>query len=127
MPPEGQTAHGPASIGEILLRRCDWRVRHSRENDIMAWDPDQYLKFAQPRLRPAVDLLSRVPLEAPRTIYDLGCGAGNVTRLLAARWPDAAITGIDESAAMLEEAARVPGRILWRQQSVAEWAPDAPA
>ena len=72
----------------------------------MAWDPDQYLKFAQPRLRPAVDLLSRIALEAPRTVYDLGCGAGNVTRLIAARWPDAAITGIDDSAAMLEEAAR---------------------
>jgi len=93
----------------------------------MAWDPDQYLKFAQPRLRPAVDLLSRVALEAPRTVYDLGCGAGNVTRLLAARWPHAAITGIDDSAAMLEEAARMPGRIVWRQQSVAEWSPDAPA
>ncbi|HET7031920.1 MAG TPA: methyltransferase domain-containing protein [Casimicrobiaceae bacterium] len=93
----------------------------------MAWDPEQYLKFAQPRLRPAVDLLARIALEAPRSVYDLGCGAGNVTRLLAARWPDAAITGVDDSAAMLEEAARVPSRIVWRKQSVGEWAPDAPA
>ena len=93
----------------------------------MAWDPEQYLKFAQPRLRPAVDLLSRIALEAPRTVYDLGCGAGNVTRLLAARWPDAAITGVDDSAAMLEEAARIPSRIVWHEQGVGEWAPDAPA
>jgi trans-aconitate 2-methyltransferase len=96
------------------------------ENDIMAWDPEQYLKFAQPRLRPAVDLLSRIALDAPRTVYDVGCGAGNVTRLLAARWPDAVITGVDDSAAMLEEAARIPSRILWREQSLREWAPDAP-
>ena len=93
----------------------------------MTWDPEQYLKFAQPRLRPAVDLLARIALEAPRTVYDLGCGAGNVTRLLAARWPGAAIMGIDDSAAMLEEAARGPSRIVWREQSVADWAPDAPA
>ena len=82
----------------------------------MAWDPEQILKFAQPRLRPAVDLFARIALEAPRSVYDLGCGAGNVTRLLAARWPDAPITGVDDSAAMLEEAARVPSRIVWRKQ-----------
>jgi trans-aconitate 2-methyltransferase len=93
----------------------------------LAWNPEQYLKFAQPRLRPALDLLERVALTAPRTIYDLGCGAGNVTRMLAERWPDAAITGIDDSAAMLAEAARASGPIAWRQESVAEWQPQAPA
>ena len=93
----------------------------------MAWDPEQYLKFAEPRLRPALDLLERIVLDAPHGIYDLGCGAGNVTRLLAARWPDAAVTGVDDSAAMLAEAARLSGRIVWREQSVAEWTPDAPA
>ena len=93
----------------------------------MAWDHAQYLKFAQPRLRPAVDLLARIALEAPRSVYDLGCGAGNITRLLAARWHGAAITGVDASAAMLDEAASVPSRIVWREQSVGNWAPDAPA
>ncbi len=93
----------------------------------MSWNPEQYLKFAQPRLRPAVDLLARVALDAPRTIYDLGCGAGNVTRMLAVRWPDAAIFGIDDSAPMLEEAARVPSRIVWRRESVAQWEPETPA
>jgi trans-aconitate 2-methyltransferase len=93
----------------------------------MAWDPEQYLKFAEPRLRPAVDLLARIALDAPRSVHDLGCGAGNVTRLLAERWPDAAITGVDDSAAMLEEAARVPSRIVWRAQNVGEWSPESPA
>jgi len=92
----------------------------------MAWNPEQYLKFEQPRLRPALDLLTRVTLEAPRTVYDLGCGAGNVTRLLAARWPNAAITGVDDSSAMLEEAARELSRIVWQNVSIAKWSPEAP-
>ena len=66
-----------------------------------AWDPAQYLRFAGHRLRPALDLLNRIDLERPETVTDLGCGAGNVTRWLAQRWPEAAVTGIDGSAAML--------------------------
>ena len=57
----------------------------------MPWDPAQYLKFAGPRLRPALDLLQRIDIEAPASVYDLGAGAGNVTRLIAARWPEARI------------------------------------
>ena len=45
----------------------------------MAWDPAQYLKFAGPRLRPALDLLQRIDVKAPDVVYDLGAGAGNVT------------------------------------------------
>jgi trans-aconitate 2-methyltransferase len=93
----------------------------------MAWNPDQYLKFSEPRLRPAVDLLGRVDLTAPKHVYDLGCGAGNVTRLLAGRWPAAAITGVDDSAEMLAQAARELPAAKWVRQSVADWAPAEPA
>lgn len=72
----------------------------------MTWNPAQYLKFAGPRLRPAVDLLSRVAVEQPATVYDLGCGAGQTVALLAARFPGAKITGIDSSAEMLDAARR---------------------
>src|SRR6266508_921542 len=89
----------------------------------MAWNPDQYLKFAQPRLRPALDLLARIGADAPARVDDLGCGAGNVTRLLLERWPQASITGVDESAEMLSLAAKsVPG-VTWTRQNLAAWAP----
>jgi len=92
----------------------------------MAWDPAQYLKFAGPRLRPAIDLLQRIGLERPALVYDLGAGAGNVTRLLAARWPEARIVGVDSSAEMLAKAAaELPG-IEWRQADLRAWRPDRP-
>ncbi len=65
------------------------------------WNPGQYMKFGGHRLRPAIDLLARVDSERLETVFDLGCGPGNATRLLAERWPQARITGVDNSAAML--------------------------
>jgi trans-aconitate 2-methyltransferase len=67
----------------------------------MVWDPQQYLKFSGHRLRPAVDLLMRIPEFGPREIADLGAGAGNVTKLIGERWPDAAVTGVEGSAEMV--------------------------
>ena len=88
------------------------------------WNPAQYLKFAAPRFRPAMDLLARVGVEAPEAVFDLGCGAGNVTRLLAQRWPDARIVGVDDSPEMLTQAAREAPGIAWRCQSIATWTPE---
>jgi trans-aconitate 2-methyltransferase len=92
----------------------------------MAWNPEQYLKFAQPRLRPAIDLLARIPAANPAHVVDLGCGAGNVTRLLAERWPSASITGVDDSREMLSQAAKELPEVNWVQQSIAAWRPIAP-
>lgn len=93
------------------------------------WNPEQYLKFAQPRFRPAQDLLARIEVDSPRTVYDLGCGAGNVTRMLAQRWPDAKIVGIDDSEEMLQQARAENAHldITWKCQSIAKWLPDEPA
>ena len=93
----------------------------------VAWDPAQYLKFADHRLRPAVDLLSRVDLERPRDVYDLGAGAGNVTRLLKARWPEARVTGVDDSEAMLAKARTTAPEIAWQQADLTAWRPPHPA
>jgi trans-aconitate 2-methyltransferase len=93
----------------------------------LAWDPAQYLKFADHRLRPAVDLLSRIDLADPVDVYDLGAGAGNVTRLLRTRWPKARITGVDSSQDMLDKAAATAADIAWQRGDLATWQPPRPA
>ena len=92
----------------------------------MAWDPDRYGAFRRERMQPALDLLARIELRHAQTIYDLGCGPGEVTRLIAARWPDAAVTGIDNSPEMLARARAGASRITWLEQGIADFAP-APA
>jgi len=92
----------------------------------MTWDPAQYLAFASHRLRPAMDLMARIPAEAPETVVDLGCGAGNATKILAERWPGAKVTGVDSSAEMLARAREESPAIDWIEADVGTWKPDAP-
>jgi trans-aconitate 2-methyltransferase len=84
------------------------------------------LKFGGERLRPAHDLLARVPLEAPRTIADLGCGTGTVTALIRTRWPQARITGIDNSPQMLERARATLPDVVWEAADLSQWTPAGP-
>lgn len=70
----------------------------------MAWNPTHYLAYADERSRPFGELLSRVAAPSLRAIVDLGCGPGHLTDLLAARWPDASIHGVDSSPEMIEAA-----------------------
>ncbi|MEZ4713439.1 MAG: methyltransferase domain-containing protein [Caldilineaceae bacterium] len=88
------------------------------------WDPNQYLKFADHRLRPALELLERIPVQAPRVIYDIGCGTGQITRLIAERWPDATVYGLDNSPDMLAKAGAEPSAIQWVEADIHAWAPD---
>lgn len=101
---------------------------HQRDLAGETWDPGQYLKFADHRLRPALDLMGRIPLERPRVIYDLGCGSGNVTRLLADRWPQANVIGMDNSPEMLAQASASRDsadatRVRWEEGDLAGWQP----
>jgi trans-aconitate 2-methyltransferase len=90
------------------------------------WDPSQYLRYADLRLRPAIDLLTRVDLQSPGRIVDLGCGVGNVTKMIAKRWPKAELTGVDSSPEMLNRAREFPDDINWVQADIETWSPTEP-
>ncbi|MFC9299091.1 trans-aconitate 2-methyltransferase [Streptomyces sp. NPDC057011] len=99
------------------------------------WDPQQYLRHAGHRTRPFLDLLTRIPElpTLPGRIADLGCGPGNVTALLAGRWPAARITGFDLSPEMLHRAdteyagpTGAGGSLEFRHADLGAWLPDEP-
>jgi trans-aconitate 2-methyltransferase len=92
----------------------------------MSWHPERYLAFDDHRSRPAADLLARVPLRAPERVVDLGCGPGNSTALLAARWPEAQLLGVDSSPVMLAKAHASGVGAEWLEADIAAWTPEAP-
>jgi trans-aconitate 2-methyltransferase len=71
------------------------------------WDATQYLRFGGERSRPFIDLLARVGAELPEYVVDMGCGPGNLTVLLAERWPSAAVCGVDSSPQMIAAARKL--------------------
>src|SRR2546427_3908433 len=86
------------------------------------WNADQYLKFAEERTQPCRDLAARISLPDVRTLMDLGCGPGNSTNVLAQRWPNAEITGLDNSPAMIEAARRERPQHRWIVSDITQWA-----
>lgn len=95
------------------------------------WNPRQYHKFSDYRSRPALELLARVPPAEPSLVVDLGCGSGEITRFIAARWRTAAVHGVDHSREMLDRArAASPGGghegIDWVERDIADWSPPSP-
>ncbi|HET7196810.1 MAG TPA: trans-aconitate 2-methyltransferase [Nocardioides sp.] len=85
------------------------------------WDPDRYLAYADERGRPFLDLIARIDADSPRTVVDLGCGPGNLTALLAQRWPEAVVSGLDSSPEMIAKAqADVPG-VRFEVSDLRDW------
>lgn len=73
-------------------------------NAMSEWNPEQYLKFRAERTQPAIDLISRITVDFPMDILDVGCGPGNSTAELLRRFPKSNILGIDSSEAMIQAA-----------------------
>jgi trans-aconitate 2-methyltransferase len=86
------------------------------------WSAGQYLIFGEERTRPCRDLANAIGGEPPKRVIDLGCGPGNSTAVLAARWPDAEIVGLDNSDQMLAAARRDYPSRTWECADIAEWA-----
>lgn len=87
-----------------------------------AWDPDRYLAYADERGRPFVELIARIDAADPGIVVDLGCGPGNLTALLAERWPEAAITGLDSSEPMIDRARREQPGLAFEVADLRDWA-----
>lgn len=75
------------------------------------WNSSQYLKFKNERTQPSIDLINRIVISDPADIIDIGCGPGNSTEQLKVRFPDANVTGADNSADMLDTARRTYSNI----------------
>jgi trans-aconitate 2-methyltransferase len=89
------------------------------------WDPQLYLKFERERTQPAIDLAARIELTNPQRVIDLGCGPGNSTAVLQARWPNAELTGLDSDPAMIVAARKSDSHITWVQADASTWGADA--
>lgn len=92
----------------------------------MTWDPTHYLRFADDRSRPFLDLVARINGE-PRSIVDLGCGPGHLTAVLRARWPEATIHGVDSSPEMIDRANadNADPKATYEVADVSDWSPAA--
>jgi trans-aconitate 2-methyltransferase len=92
-----------------------------------SWDPERYLAFADERSRPFTDLLSRVAASEVDRVVDLGCGPGNLTRLLKQRWPGADVLGLDSSVEMIERAREhASAGLAFERADLRTWQADPP-
>jgi trans-aconitate 2-methyltransferase len=93
------------------------------------WDAGQYLRFGGERSRPFFDLIAQVGASAPGYVADLGCGPGNLTAVLAQRWPGATVVGVDNSPEMIAaatEAACSAANLEFQLGDVWDWRPARP-
>jgi trans-aconitate 2-methyltransferase len=92
-----------------------------------SWDPAQYERFSDERSAPFFDLLALVePCPAGRVV-DLGCGTGELTKVLHQRTRASATLGVDSSEAMLERSKSYAGDGLgFELGNIVDWDPTEP-
>jgi trans-aconitate 2-methyltransferase len=90
------------------------------------WDAELYLRFGRERTQAAIDLAARVEVAAPARVADLGCGPGNSTAVLRARWPAAEVVGVDSSPEMIAAATASDPAGRWVLGDLATWADGRP-
>ena len=77
--------------------------------------------FERERTLPCRDLVNRIELSSPSRIVDLGCGPGNSTAVLAQKWPNAEILGVDSSIEMLKQARASRIKAEWILEDIQRW------
>ncbi|WP_413586968.1 methyltransferase domain-containing protein [Bdellovibrio sp. HCB274] len=109
-----------------------------------AWNPTQYEKFKNERSQPFFDLMDFIHPEKFASAIDLGCGTGELTRVMHERFHPSFTLGMDSSQAMLTKADEFSSASLsfaadnidaWEQPSsfdliisnaALQWSPDHP-
>jgi trans-aconitate 2-methyltransferase len=89
-----------------------------------SWSAKQYVVFEEERTRPVRNLLAALPAIEARTVIDIGCGPGNSTELLAARFPEAKVSGIDSSADMIASARQRLPSVAFETDDIERWCYD---
>jgi trans-aconitate 2-methyltransferase len=92
----------------------------------LRWSAKQYVAFEDERTRPVRDLLGALPVIQARSVIDLGCGPGNSTEVLAARYPKAQVAGIDSSPDMIAAASERLPQVRFRVEEVQAWKDTGP-
>lgn len=92
----------------------------------MSWSAQQYTKFENERTRPVRDLAAAIPTLEVRSAVDLGCGPGNSTEVLAARFPGAQVMGLDSSADMVNAARKRLPNLRFDLADLANWSDPGP-
>ncbi len=70
----------------------------------MAWNPELYLKYRDQRFAPFIDLLELVEVRHNISVIDLGCGTGELTKIISEQLTGSEVVGIDSSPEMLDKA-----------------------
>ncbi|OZI34289.1 trans-aconitate 2-methyltransferase [Bordetella genomosp. 10] len=91
----------------------------------MTWSAQQYSRFEAERTRPVRDLVAAIPNEDVKTAVDLGCGPGNSTEVLAQRYPQARVTGLDSDQDMIAAARKRSPQTTFELADIAQWTPGA--
>jgi trans-aconitate 2-methyltransferase len=89
----------------------------------MTWSAKQYTLFEQQRTRPVRDLVAAIPNVDVHSAVDLGCGPGNSTQVLAERYPQAQVTGMDSSDDMLLDARQRLPNLDFELADIGAWNP----
>jgi len=92
----------------------------------MSWSAAQYTQFEAERSRPVLDLVAHIPTTLVRRAVDIGCGPGNSTEILKARFPAAQVTGMDSSEDMIAAARRRLPDVAFEIADIANWADPGP-
>jgi trans-aconitate 2-methyltransferase len=91
------------------------------------WDPKQYELFRNERSLPFFDLLDEcakrfAEKQNPKRVVDLGCGTGELTKILHERVNAGSTLGLDSSAEMLAKAPQGVPNLKFEQGDIAAFA-----